>query len=257
MKMRRSKIFEKTRDGQVAIGIKLNLTDPRIVDLIGAYGYDFIFLCMEHVPNSVETVENQVRAAKMHDMDALVRVRKGPYNDYIYPLEMDAAGIVVPHVTTTDEAKEIVRMTRFHPLGRRAWDGGNADGAFCLRPPDEYINYCNNERVVVIQIEDPEAKDNIEDIAKVDGIDAILFGPGDYSHGLGFPGQYDHPECIEVRKRIINATRDNGKIAMVDTSIEEYPEMVDMGFQIALVSADVIALGKEFGSIATRLGLPA
>jgi len=67
-------------------------------------------------------------------------------------------------------------MTRFMPLGRRPMDGGNIDGAFCQVPVTDYIHHANTERLLILQIESPEALANVEAIAAVPGFDALLFG---------------------------------------------------------------------------------
>ena len=78
----------------------------------GAFGFDGAWVCNEHVPTDWLLMENMVRAAKVHDMDTMVRVRRGSYSEYILPLEMDATGIMVPHVMSAKQAKEVVWMTR-------------------------------------------------------------------------------------------------------------------------------------------------
>src|SRR5690606_18597951 len=127
------------------------------------------------------------------DMDTIVRVEKGSYSGYVKPFEADATGIMVPHVTSADEARQVVQWTRFHPLGRRAIDGGNADARFCRIGTREYIEHSNRERFIIIQIESPEAVANVDEIAAVDGFDMLLFGPGDYSHLIGEAGNLNHP----------------------------------------------------------------
>ena len=128
LEMRPSRVLNKMRAGGVAVCAKSNLTDPRVVEIIGRAGFDCFWADMEHVPNTIQDVENQVRAAKMHDMDILVRVRRGSYSNMILPLEMDATGVMVPHIMSAADAKQVVYYTRFHPVGRRPWDGGNSDG---------------------------------------------------------------------------------------------------------------------------------
>src|SRR5882762_3599460 len=167
MKLRPSRILSELRLGGCATSLKLNLADPRIVELCGLSGASAVWICNEHVGNDWFNLENQIRAAKLYDMDTIVRVEKGSYSDYIKPFEADATAIMVPHITTADEAKHVVEMTRFHPLGRRAMDGGNVDGAYCHVPLNEYIHHSNTERVLIFQIESPQALENVEKIAAV------------------------------------------------------------------------------------------
>src|SRR5690606_11830718 len=128
--MRPSRILKDSANGKLATCVKSNFSDPRIVELAGMTGFSAIWICNEHVPQDWKDVEETVRAAKIHDLDVIVRISKGSYRDYIRPLEADAAGIMVPHVTSAAEARAVVEMCRFLPLGNRALDGGNADGGF-------------------------------------------------------------------------------------------------------------------------------
>ena len=131
MQMRPSRVLRKLRVGQVASCVKLNLTDPRVAEIAALCGLVCLWLDREHVPCDLSDIDNQIRAAKVHDVDTVVRVPRGSYSDLIYPLEMDAAGIMVPHVMNADDARRVIWQTRFHPVGRRPLDGGNSDAAYC------------------------------------------------------------------------------------------------------------------------------
>jgi len=130
MQLRPSRILRQLRANRFVSTMKLNLTDPRIAEIVGISGIDALWLCQEHVPGDWVNLEHAIRAARLHDVDTLVRVAKGSYSDYIRPFEAGATGIVVPHVESEAEAKKIVEWTRFHPIGKRALDGGNTDGAY-------------------------------------------------------------------------------------------------------------------------------
>ena len=201
---RKSRVLTKMRAGRKAISYKFNLSCPRAVEIAAISGFDAVWICQEHVPTDQHTMESQILAAKAHDADCIVRVAKGSYSDYIRPLEADASGIMVPHLMSLEEAKEIVRMTRFQPLGLRPVDGGNADGLYCRFDFREYIRFANENRMVIVQIEDPEPLSELDEICKVPGIDMIFFGPGDFSHAIGHPAEFDHPEIRRVRKLVVD-----------------------------------------------------
>jgi 4-hydroxy-2-oxoheptanedioate aldolase len=244
VKLRQSRLLRELREGKRPLGMKMNLSDPRIVELAGLAGYSYVWLCNEHVSNDWFNLENQIRAAKLYDMDSIVRVEKGSYSDYVKPFESDATGIMVPHVTTAEEAAHIVSMTRFHPLGRRAMDGGNIDGVYCQIPVTEYIEHSNRERVLVFQIESPQALENVEKIAAVPGFDILLFGPGDFSHLLGRPGKIFDPEVLDARKRVAAAAKANGKFAMSAGVFGQRTQLEEEGYQAFCIGADVLGLGK-------------
>lgn len=242
MKTRPSRVLRLLRDGQFPAVLKLNLADPRVVEAAGACGVDAVWLCHEHVPTDWSMLENLIRAARVHDMDSIVRVSKGSYSDYVRPLEAGATGIMVPHVASAAEARQIVEWTRFHPVGKRALDGGNIDGQFCLIPMDEYLRHSNTERFVIYQIESPEGLEQVEAIAEVPGFDGLLFGPGDFSHRIGKAGQLDAPEVVAARKRVAAAARKNGKFAMSAGLIAPLPELAAEGHRVIGIGADVIGL---------------
>jgi len=249
--MRPSRVLRKLRAGEVANCMKLNLADPRVVEIAAMSDFDCVWLDMEHVPNTLAAMENQIRAAKMFDVDTLVRVQRGSYSDLIHPLEADAAGIMVPHLMSLEQAREIAWRTRFHPVGRRPIDGGNADGAYCKIALDDYVRQANEQRFVIVQIEDPEPLDELDEIAQVEGIDMIFFGPGDFSQGIGAPGQWDDPRIADTRKRVADVALKHGKFAGTVGSPANARELVDMGYKFISIGADVVALSQYFDNMAT------
>ena len=244
--MRKSKALNKMRNGIPAVSVKLNLRDPRGAEIAARCGFDCIWIDLEHSPNSIDQVEDIVRAAKIYDCDVLTRVEKGGYNDYIKPLEADSTGIMIPHLMSLKEAKEIVYYTKFHPIGRRPLDGGNADGAYCLVEGKEYMETANRERFVVVQIEDPEPLQELDEICALEGIDMIFFGPADFSQGIGAPLDFAHPEINRVRKLIAQKAKQYGKFAGTVGSADNFFDLVAMGYDFVNIESDVCALPKIY-----------
>jgi 4-hydroxy-2-oxoheptanedioate aldolase len=252
MTLRSSRVLKRLGAGEMPTVLKINLSDPRVLEIAGLCGVDAVWLCNEHVPSDWLGLENQIRAARVHDVDTLVRVARGSYSDYIRPLEAGATGIIVPHVANADEARQIVDWVRFRPMGNRALDGGNIDGQFCLIPVEEYLRHSNTERIIVLQIESPEALEHVEAIAAVPGFNLLLFGPGDFSHRIGKPGQLDHPQVVAARKRVAAAARAHGKHAMSAGLIAPFRELVAEGHRVFGIGADVVGLS---GYVKQRLDL--
>lgn len=247
--LRPSRVLAKLRRGGLVFSYKLNLDSSRAADLVAQTGFDCIWTCLEHTPNDFELIERQINAAKCHDVDVVVRVARGSYSDYIKPLELDATGIMVPHVMSADDARNIARLTRFHPVGRRPIDGGNADGQYCGIDFCEYIQQANEQRFVIIQIEDPEPLAELEAIAQVKGIDMLFFGPGDFSHSIGAPAQFDHPRVREARRRVAEVARKFGKFAGTLGGPENIEELAELGYQFLNLGADVVSLSRDCRAI--------
>lgn len=252
MNMRASRVLRQMRAGKVATCTKLNLSDPRVAEIAAMCGFDCIWIDLEHVPNNMKDVEDAVRAAKIYDVDVLTRVSKGCYSDMVRPLEGDSTGIMVPHLMSLEEAKQIAYFTKFHPVGRRPIDGGNADGKYCLVDVADYIKQANEERFTVVQIEDPEPLEELEAICQVPGIDMIFFGPADFSQGIGSPLGGD-PRIDETRRLIAKTARKYGKWAGTVGGPGNFDSLVEMGYTFISCGADVVALYEYFLNISGQI----
>ena len=242
--MRESRVLRTIRDGKVARVLKLNTNDAKVAEIFAMAQPDAIWLCSEHCSGSYESMEHQIRAAKIYDVDAIVRVSRGSYSDYIRPLEMDAAGLIVPHVMNLADAINVRDMTKFAPVGKRPVDGGNNDALFTRVEFQDYLVTANRERFALYQIEDPEVMDDIDEIAALEGVDALFFGPGDMSVAMGIPGQLNHPEIVRMRKQVATAARKHNKIAATVADPASVAPYVDMGYNLLNIGADVLALTK-------------
>ena len=255
MNMRKSKVLEALRQGRPAFSVKINTADARIVDMAARCGIECIWTDTEHVANDWSVIEKHIYAAKASDADVLVRVARGSYSDYIRPLELDAAGIMVPHVMSAEDARAVARMTRFYPVGRRPVDGGNADGAFAMMEQAAYNRAANENRFVVVQIEDPEPLEQLDEIAQVEGIDMLFFGPGDFSHSIGVSGDLAHPQVQRARRMVAEAARRHGKYAGTVGGVANAAELLAMGYSFLNLGADVVPMiqyFKEIGDFARK-----
>tara|TARA_R100000027_G_scaffold37442_1_gene27534 strand:+ start:11289 stop:12065 length:777 start_codon:yes stop_codon:yes gene_type:complete len=230
--------------GRLSTLYKLNLADPRVAEIAARAGVSALWLCNEHVSNDWLNLENQIRAAALHDTDVIVRVSKGSYSDYIRPIEAGAAGIMVPHVTTAEEAKQIVKWTKFHPIGERPMDGGNADGGYAQIPTHEYVEFSNHQKMVIVQIESPEGVLNVDSIAAVEGIDLLMFGPGDYAHLLGKAGEINDPAVLEARQKVEAAALAHGKRCVAVAAPYSPEELLNRGYSLVHTGADVVSLNQ-------------
>lgn len=253
MDMRKSRVLKKIRNGQTAFSVKLNLADTRAAEIAAMSGFDCLWTDMEHVPNDYSAIENIVRAGKIYDVDVLTRVKRGSYNDMINPLEADSTGIMIPHLMSLEEAKQVVYYTKFHPIGRRPIDGGNADGNYCLTDGNDYIEQANRERFNVVQIEDPEPLKDLDAICALEGIDMIFFGPADFSQGIGHPNDFAHPEIARVKELIAKTARKYGKMAGTVGGVGNFKQLEDMGYNFINVGADVVGLANYYRDIVSKL----
>ncbi len=208
--MRTSKIKAKLRRNEPVLVPAMHINDPAIFELASLFGFDGLWLDMEHQSRSLETAGQLVRAARVGTSDVMVRCAKGEFLRLGRMLEIGATGIMYPRCDNAAEAREVVKWAKFAPLGTRGVDSAGADNPYCTLPLVEYLKAANDETFIVIQIEDQGALDHCEEMAKVPGVDVLFFGPGDYSILSGFPGQWDHPKIMEAMQRIAAAAKSAG-----------------------------------------------
>lgn len=253
MIQKNSPMVEKLRRDELVVSVKLNIADPIIAEIAAYAGFDCVWVDMEHVPADYTEIKNVLLAAKARGAETIVRTPRGAYSNLIRPLEMDAAAIMVPHVMSVEDAKTVAYYTKFQPIGRRPIDGGNGDGMYCYMGTEDYIRYSNEQKLTIIQIEDIEAYEQIEEIAQVPGIDMLFFGPADFAHSLGLACDMGNPKIGEARRRVAEVARKYGKLAGTVGGPGNMKELYDMGYRLINLGADVVALGKYFKDIMSKV----
>ncbi len=255
--MRKSRVLSKLRNNDPVLVTVCHFTDPTSTELTSLMGFDGIWIDLEHHAFSVETADQMFRAARVGVSDIMARPAKGEFMRMGRLLESGATGILYPRCDNADEAREVVRWSKFAPLGTRGFDGANPDNPFCAIPMPEYIRQANEETFIAIQIEDPAALENVDEIAAVEGVDILFLGPGDFSIISGIPGQFDHDIIEDATQRVAAAARKAGKHwGMPCFNIEHGRKLLDMGARFLGHGADImhlklaqIRMQQEFGEL--------
>lgn len=237
-------LADRIRAGETCLTVKLNLSDPQCCEIAGLAGADAVWLDREHCLGGWSELYHQVLAARRRGCEAIVRVPRGSYSDLVKPYELGASALMVPQVADLADAREVVAQTRFHPIGRRALDGGNSDGDFGQLGTDDYLASAARETLLVLQLESPGAVADAEAIAALPGVDVVFFGPGDFAQAIGAPGRLDHPDVAAAQRAVAAAARaadkHAGTVLHPGTSLSELRRQ---GYTLVNVAADVIELG--------------
>lgn len=248
--MRTSIVKKKLRRDEAALVVCLHYTDASIHEMTSLMGFDCIWLDLEHHGYSVETATQMMRAARVGSSDILARPAKGEFMRMSRLLEMGATGILYPRCDNAEEAAEVVRWAKFAPQGQRGADGANADMPYLMMPIGEYVRKANEETFVAIQVEDADGVARADEIAAVDGVDILFFGPGDFSILSGFPGQMDHPEIQRAMEHVAAAARRHGKHwGMPCFSPDHGRKLLDMGARFLAHGADIVLLKRALENI--------
>jgi 4-hydroxy-2-oxoheptanedioate aldolase len=204
-----------------------------LVELLGWMGFDGIFIDCEHGPAGWEEVENMVRAAELVDATPIVRVQSNDPSTITRALDRGAGGVQVPHINTRAQAEAAVRAAKFAPLGHRGYAGGRS----ALGVKGNFTNHANEETMVVAMLEEVEALKNLDDILKVEHIDAFFIAPGDLSQSMGYPGHLDHPDVQAAVHDAVRRTRDAGRApGVLTTNAASARRYLDLGALLIYVS---------------------
>ena len=202
----------RLKRNQLAVGIGVRLVrNVDIIKVMKAAGFDWLFLDLEHGSMSIETACEISTAAQDSGIAPIVRVPYGELAMATRVLDGGALGIVIPHVDTAEEAREIADRLRYPPLGHRSVGGGQAQFDYAPMKMADMIRRSNDNVLVTVMIETPKAVRNAEAIAAVPGIDSLLVGSSDLSMEMGIPGENGHPKIQEAVDKVIAACKKHGK----------------------------------------------
>lgn len=234
---------QKLREGKTCIGSWLLTTSADMAEILAFAGLDFLLIDHEHGQGGIDNAVGQLRAMKGSDCAGVLRV---PTNDRIYikrALDAGVAGIMVPNVDTAEHAQAVVEACRYAPHGSRGAFGGMRAMRYGFNPG--YYGEVEDDTLIVVQVENRKAIDNIPAIAAVPGIDVIFIGPRDLSATLGKLNQFADPvvkaeieraeQAILKTGKLMGSTAATGKIAR---------EMSGAGHRFIISGSDATLLGS-------------
>ena len=202
----------RLRKGELAVGIGIRLVrNVDIIKVMKAAGFDWLFLDLEHGSMSIETACEISVAAQDSGIAPIVRVPYGELAMATRVLDGGALGIVIPHVDTAEEARDIADRLRYPPRGHRSVGGGQAQFDYASIPLGEMTEKSDENTLITVMIETPKAVENAEAIAAVPGIDCLLVGSSDLSMELGMPGQQGHEKIQSSVDKVVAACRKHNK----------------------------------------------
>jgi 2-keto-3-deoxy-L-rhamnonate aldolase RhmA len=232
----------RLRKNELAIGIGVRLVrNVDIIKVMKAAGFDWLFLDLEHGSMSIETACEISVAAQDSGIAPIVRVPYGELAMATRVLDGGALGIVIPHVDTPEEAREIADRLRYPPRGHRSVGGGQAQFDYAPMPMSEMTEKSDDNTLITVMIETPKAVENAEAIAAVPGIDSLLVGSSDLSMELGIPGQNGHEKVQAAVDKVVAACRKHNKWpGMGGAYSEELLKLyIDKGMKLMLAGNDL------------------
>lgn len=230
------------RAGQPQLGIWNTLCSNIVSDVLSTVGFDWAVIDMEHSPNGIDTVLTQLQGYAGSPTTTVVRP---PWNDAVMTkrlLDMGAFSLLFPMVQNASEATEAVRSCRYPPHGIRGVSmahRGNRYGA-----AGDYLERAADEICVLVQCETGAALDQVEEIAAVEGVDGVFFGPSDLAAALGCLGEPTSDAVVEAisqgGKKVLAAGKAPGILVQTPEAAKRW---IDEGFTF-------VACGSDLGHLA-------
>lgn len=250
---------ERMKKGPV-FGITVFTAAACAVEAIGNWGYDFVYLDLEHCPlDGPNNMEKLIMSAKLAGIPAVVRVTGTDEVEIRKVLEMGAEGIVVPHTRTREDAEAIVRAAKFPPMGRRGAESNVRSAQF--GGPGfswaDYVTKSNADTLVIPMDEDFEFTDNLDAILDVPGIDAVNFGPIDYSLSIGAKVGYatEDPRVAEAYRKLAEGAKRRGIGVMcpvVPATREAIEAAIGRGITMLILGNDMYHLQAALKKMKTE-----
>lgn len=252
MFIQKNRTKQKLRAGQPAYGVISTSDDPQLAELFGLAGFDFYMLDAEHGLMEPAQVSNVVRACERVNLTPMVRI--GPKDPKLVLPYLDAGmlGIMMPGLEKAEEVKMLIDAVKYPPLGKRGMGLGRAAGYIAVgREAEEYIQFSNEETMVIPQFEDPSLVSRFEEMICQPGVDAVVIGPRDLSLQMGFADGPDHPEVQAVIDQAIAICRKTGVAAGITAGSRE-----DSARQVARGATMILAMAQLIIQVGSRAFLP-
>jgi staphyloferrin B biosynthesis citrate synthase len=203
--MTSAELKQRIAAGEALLGTFLKTPHPHVVEVLSTANLDLLCIDAEHAPFDRRDIDQCVLAARAGAMPVLVRPASAAPEQLMNALDCGAAGVLIPHVRSVEAAVRAANLCRYGREGR-GYAGSTRAACYGLKTMPEHIEQSNAGIVVVAQIEDAEAIDDIEAIARVPGIDALFIGRADLTVSLGFLDQ-DDAAVVAALERIVEACR--------------------------------------------------
>ncbi|QLG27801.1 aldolase [Halorarum halophilum] len=248
-------IRRRLLDGETVVGTFQLLDSAMVSEMIGIAGMDFVVYDQEHGPLTAETTLELSAAAQNRGIAPIVRVRSNEEAEIQRALDIGSAGVQVPQVETSEDARAAVEAARFDPIGSRGLSKYVRAGDYW--GSETYTDEQNEDVLLVVQVEGKRGVDNIDEILAVEGIDAVFLGPYDLSQSLGIPGQVTHERVEALMEEVCE------RAAETDTAVGAYadtPEIanrwIDAGVQYVTLGVEASLFTSHLETLADAVDVP-
>ena len=231
---------------KVIIGSWVTLNNPSIAEIMADAGFDWLCIDMEHSVTDYAEAQQLIMAIQGKGIKAFVRVGENNARIIKRVLDAGADGIIVPSVSSKEEAIKAVNAVKYPPMGTRGVGLARAQSYGF-----DFENYRDNKTKdikLIVQIEHINAVKELESIIKVDGIDGTFIGPYDLSGSMGKPGQYADEDVKKVLKEYETIAKRYNKLIgyhVIKPDFNLVDDKIKEGYNFIAFSLDTLFLGTK------------
>jgi len=222
---------------QAVVGSFIKTPTTHATEILGALGYDFVVIDEEHAPFDRQTTDVVLLAARASNLAGIVRVSSDDPAKILSCLDCGASGVLVPHVASVEKARAVASAARYRS-GRRGYSGSPRAGGYGATPMWSYVEEQDASVCTIAMIEDPEALDDIDAIAAVDGIHGLFIGRGDLTVALGAKSAADASVKDAVAKVIAAARKAAKPVCVMVANAAEAKNFADIGASAFIIASD-------------------
>jgi 4-hydroxy-2-oxoheptanedioate aldolase len=240
------------REGKPQIGLWVGMVDPSVAELLAGVGFDWLCLDAEHSPNDVRTVLAQLQAIAPYPVQAVVRPVHGASEILKQYLDIGVQTILVPMIETPEQAARVVAATRYPTRGHRGVASATTRASRWGRI-ERYFQRADEEVCVVVQVESVKGLTNLAEIAAVEGVDGVFFGPADLAASMGYLGNPMEPQVQRSILEGIATVRQAGKAAGSLTADRRLArQYLSLGASFVAVGIDMMVLSQAAAELAAE-----
>ena len=220
--MERNSLRVKLERRETVVGTMITtFAEPDCARVMAEARLDYTFIDSEHTPFGMETIASLCDAARRFGLPPIVRVPNTEYHLMARRLDAGALGLMIPRVESAGQVERIVQSVYYPPVGVR----GCAPRAVMMDYESvalpEFLQWSNENIVIVIQIESQEGLDRLDEILSVEGTHVALIGPTDMSVSLGVPGDMKSPKLWAAIEQVVAACERHGQAAGIHAGATE------------------------------------
>ncbi len=234
------------KNNQLTIGSWLSIPSAFVAEIMAQSGFPWLVLDLEHSVIDLETMQSMFLALELNKCTPLVRLSGKDPNQVKRVLDAGAYGIIIPMINNEQEAKIMIDSIKYPPLGNRGVGLSRAQN-YGMNFDDYFENF-NDQSIIICQIENKIAIENIDKILSVKGIDGVIIGPYDLSASYGIPGELENPLITEAENSVIDAAQKHDIPAGIHV-VQPNPELLlskfKKGFKFFAYGVDMIFLANN------------